>query len=145
MFPGNDQGKPVRPNPFYLNFSGYCDFSISDSFANGANRESNAESLKACVLNKIIYPTGGYTIFDFEANRTSVNNVCGGLRIKQIISNDGTQDSTVIDYTYSRGILVNKFWDDYYSAFCLGPTRGCRSSFNDAGPYKYVSKYYRSS
>lgn len=55
----------------------------------GANRESDAEAMKACVLNKIYYPTGGFTEFTFEANDyyehfVSNNLLCGGLRIKNI-------------------------------------------------------------
>ena len=36
----------------------------------GADRTSDEEFMKASILEKIIYPTGGYTEFDYEANRT---------------------------------------------------------------------------
>jgi YD repeat-containing protein len=35
----------------------------------GADREPNEEYLKACILEKIIYPTGGSSTFDFEAHK----------------------------------------------------------------------------
>jgi len=36
---------------------------------NGADRHSDETYMKAGTLSKIIYPTGGYTSFDFEANK----------------------------------------------------------------------------
>lgn len=35
---------------------------------NGANRESHADLMKACIIKSIKYPTGGSTTFEFEAN-----------------------------------------------------------------------------
>ncbi len=35
----------------------------------GADRTSDPEAIKTSVLKKIVYPTGGFTEFDFEANR----------------------------------------------------------------------------
>lgn len=61
------------------NFSG-----ISD----GAVKEPDTVRMKACILEKIYYPTGGSTGFTFEANDYSDNfynrHICGGLRIKSI-------------------------------------------------------------
>ncbi|APD07413.1 hypothetical protein UJ101_01906 [Flavobacteriaceae bacterium UJ101] len=43
---------------------------IKQKFYKGeGSRESNEDFMKAAVLEKIIYPTGGYTFFDFEANK----------------------------------------------------------------------------
>ena len=80
-----------------------------------SSRESNEEAMKSGILTKIIYPTGGYTEFVFEANRmawcsiptltgyfldsryqgeqspenlNALNNagiLVGGLRVKEII------------------------------------------------------------
>ncbi len=36
-----------------------------------AIREPDATAMKACILNKIIYPTGGYTEFDYEPHSYS--------------------------------------------------------------------------
>lgn len=50
-----------------------------------SNRSTDAYYLTFASLNKIIYPTGGYTTFDFEANNKDANpNPIGGLRIKTI-------------------------------------------------------------
>ena len=52
-----------------------------------ANRSSNETYMKQAVLNKITYPSGGYSVFDFEANKIIKNSTvltAGGLRIKTI-------------------------------------------------------------
>ena len=36
--------------------------------ANGGNREPDSQFSKACILNKITYPTGGETVFDYEGH-----------------------------------------------------------------------------
>ncbi|OCA78704.1 hypothetical protein BBH99_20885 [Chryseobacterium contaminans] len=36
-----------------------------------ANRNVSLEYAKACILEKIIYPTGGYSIYEYESNRVS--------------------------------------------------------------------------
>jgi len=62
----------------------------------GANREpaTSDTDLKACMLEKIIYPTGGSTEFVYEGHtysyiingtQLSSDNRAGGVRIKQII------------------------------------------------------------
>ncbi len=43
-------------------------------FGNG-DRSVDETKMKAAVLEKITYPTGGYTILEYEANRFSVNDV----------------------------------------------------------------------
>jgi len=59
---------------------------------------------KIYTLNKITYPTKGYTTFDYELNRDASNNLYGGLRIKNISNYlaDGTL-ATQKNYTYSTG------------------------------------------
>jgi hypothetical protein len=53
----------------------------------GANREASFSGSSATMLNKITYPTGGYTTFEYELNEVkdgfTVRPV-GGLRVKQI-------------------------------------------------------------
>ena len=77
------------PSSYFINkdYSGYY-----------TDRNPNANSLKYGVLNKIVYPTGGYTEFEFEPHYyrkelnitrdtckiLGSNNLAGGLRIKQI-------------------------------------------------------------
>jgi len=51
-----------------------------------ANRTPNPDYTQACVLNKITYPTGGYTEFKYENNKKTNGELLGGLRIKNIVS-----------------------------------------------------------
>lgn len=73
----------------------------------GANREVNESMSKAWVLEKITYPTGGFTNFNYESNRYEDNSgqqkLAGGLRIAQIISDDGMGNTTTKSYKYGIG------------------------------------------
>jgi hypothetical protein len=94
---------------------------------------NNNFSIKG-ILSKVSYPTGGYTIFDYEAHdysyrleSKSTNNyipslynfygICGGTRIKKISDFDGVTITNVKTYEYkndnssSSGILL--FWPRY--------------------------------
>jgi hypothetical protein len=87
-----------------------------------ANRASAWPAMRAGTLNKITYPTGGYTVFDFEANTFTTNipvsadQIVGGLRIKTISNYDPvTAQTNVTNYSYqtqgtnlSSGILYGK-------------------------------------
>lgn len=55
-------------------------------FPNGINhnRKGNEKYLKAGSLVKLIYPTGGYTFFEYEGHQISTDEKAGGLRIKSI-------------------------------------------------------------
>ncbi|MDQ1087565.1 hypothetical protein [Siphonobacter sp. SORGH_AS_1065] len=57
------------------------------SVVQGGNRLPNSEFMKMGSLYKIVYPTGGYTEFEYEVNRFLYDN-CeyegGGIRIKNI-------------------------------------------------------------
>ena len=60
----------------------------------GANRAVSANYIKEGVLEKIIYPTGGSTVFDLEQNQYSSPTgakLAGGLRIKSIKNFDKNQ------------------------------------------------------
>lgn len=88
------------------------------------DRSPNEAAMKSGILSKITYPTGGYTEFEFEANRYRyVGNVThtsdqvgGGLRVKSI-KNYESPGSDPITKTfkyiesgtgYSAGVLVNE-------------------------------------
>lgn len=55
-----------------------------------SNRNPNDYVASACILNKINYPTGGYTTFEYEGNQSYNGTIepAGGLRIKGISSYD---------------------------------------------------------
>jgi len=111
-----------------------------------ANRSSNGYYMQACILNKIFYPTGGKTEYEYEPN-TSRGNVTlvGGLRINAIKSfadNLSTTPSLVKSYTYDNGGWTSNWWSDMmvdkwrfvnmadgisptYSSTPIGPTTFC--------------------
>ena len=69
----------------------------------GTNRTPNSEYMKRGTLTKIVYPTKGYTVFEYEAHKAD-NRVYGGLRIKEIRNYD--HNSTLVErkwYKYGVG------------------------------------------
>ncbi len=79
------------------------------NFNGGANRTSNENKMKFWTLNEITFPTGGSTLYEYEAHKfiegNSVTNIVGGLRVKKITSNDGSGGTIIKNYTYDSGIL----------------------------------------
>ncbi|MBI2273957.1 MAG: hypothetical protein HYU70_09190 [Bacteroidetes bacterium] len=70
-------------------------------------REPDPYYMSACILKKIHFPTGGYTEFEFEANKykdeQDVVRYAGGLRIKTIKSYDAVLATPVVK-TYKYGV-----------------------------------------
>ncbi|GHU90280.1 hypothetical protein FACS1894155_08420 [Bacteroidia bacterium] len=88
-------------------------------------RNPNASVLQYGILNKITYPTGGYTEFEFEPHNyrkqlnierwnpcteLSSNQLAGGLRIKRIKNSSTSQGpaETVKEYYYVSDFLENQ-------------------------------------
>ncbi len=70
----------------------------------GANRNPNEAKMKAWALEKITYPTGGYSIFTYEGNRHN-GDLVGGLRIKKVEAfdaNDILGTSKSFEYVSSQ-------------------------------------------
>jgi YD repeat-containing protein len=65
----NGVSNTVLPGSMSFQTSGGSTISFS-----GADRHSDEGFMKACVLTQITYPTGGYTIFDYEANRLNASD-----------------------------------------------------------------------
>jgi hypothetical protein len=84
---------------------------------NSTGRDPNSTYAKACMLNKITYPTGGYTEFEYEGNSYNENSTTKngpGLRIKEIRSytKSGT---TPIRKTFEYGDGRANFLSEHYS------------------------------
>lgn len=84
-----------------------CFSSQSNINVGGANRSPNETLMKAWMIERIDLPTGGYSIFDFEANRylDYINGqyqsvITGGLRIKSIVSYDNNGKNITKTYKY---------------------------------------------
>lgn len=105
-----------------------------------ANRAPDPTATQALVLQKISYPTGGSTQYVYENNDYShvagmmggaltTRQTGGGLRIRQIIKNDGIAAGIIVktydyrspdDATLSSGVLENEpLYDMYFSTTYL--------------------------
>ena len=73
----------------------------------GANRLPGADKMTAGVLTKVIYPTGGSTSYQWEPHRFIIDNEefeGGGLRIQQIVKDNGAGNDLVYNYKYTQAI-----------------------------------------
>ncbi len=89
----------------------------------GANRNPNGHYSEHGILSKVVYPTGGYSVFEYEPNITE-NQKVGGCRIKKISTYNQTGSITNIKrYFYnSRDQLSSSFgythfFPTYYSEY----------------------------
>ncbi len=100
-------------NRFYVNhpgFSGNLDDEWHEFFVKvtGGNRSADINFGKIGILEKVIYPTGGYTIFDYEGHKTTLSNVT--YHPTQYLSNGSgklrfTNLTSSTDYNYSYQYL----------------------------------------
>ncbi|MEO0899302.1 MAG: hypothetical protein AAFY71_23020 [Bacteroidota bacterium] len=69
----------------------------------GADKSPNPDFSKAGVLKKVIFPTKGWTEFEYEGHRGEANELIGGIRLAQIRTSDGMYPSRdiikVLKYT----------------------------------------------
>lgn len=77
------------------------------NLSGNANRAANEQYAQAAMLTSVIYPTGGFTNFEYELHRSGLNNnknfKGGGLRIKQLSNFTGeNQPEKVTIYEYLR-------------------------------------------
>ncbi|GGD64398.1 hypothetical protein GCM10011514_30440 [Emticicia aquatilis] len=88
-------------NTHLISVGSYAGVNINNG---AANRETVSTYAKECVLQKITFPTLGYTEFDFENNQYEFNNsikLAGGLRVKSIKSTPNiTSPALLRRYTY---------------------------------------------
>jgi YD repeat-containing protein len=83
-----------------------ANITIGTTIYNGRDPDSNY--MRASALQRIDYPTGGYSTFDFETNQyfdIASNSVKlgGGLRVRRISNYDGISPAPVIK-TYTYGL-----------------------------------------
>ncbi len=91
-----------------------------DSTRAKADRSAHWQYAQKGMLSKIIYPTGGYSEFEYEAHRTRSypDKEYGGVRLKQVRHYSSTgQLASTNSYEYSGGLSG---WDQnaiqYYSS-----------------------------
>ncbi len=111
-------------------------------------KEPNSTFMSYGSLNKIIYPTGGYTEFEYEPhnysqyvdsdlNLQNESKIAGGLRIKKIMNFDGSKLITKeikytagINSTTSSGILNLK--NVYYVPNWTLPATDYNATYNES-------------
>jgi len=115
----NDYLVPQQTIQYGVNAVGGTDYNmtIGSSIANGRNPDSNYN--QACVLNRIYFPTGGYTDFTYETNRfpspfTGLDSLAGGLRIRKISSYDGVSSMPIVKSYKYNAARANYQLSNYY-------------------------------
>ncbi|MCJ8152421.1 hypothetical protein MKJ01_01435 [Chryseobacterium sp. SSA4.19] len=102
----------------YYNGNNYNVY-VVDEVNHYSNRQTNANYVSYGTLNKITYPLGGYTTFEYEPhsytsyvsnNRTSLINesgIIGGVRIKRSIDYSDPNNKIIKEYLYQNDISNN--------------------------------------
>ncbi len=114
FYNGGDNNKTLYPNPNDFNIS--INIPITD--LNNNKKNADITYAKAGVLEKIIYPTKGYSTFDYELNTagnlffptnwTSKLTSGAGLRLKSQSNFDKNADKTgEVNFSYEGGISMN--------------------------------------
>ena len=91
------------------------------------NRSVNPATLGAESLKKVIYPTGGYTLFEFEPHAVAGQNY-GGQRLKAVRDyTDATTLATHKAFTYESALILNPISQTnyYYSMTEVEYPGGC--------------------
>lgn len=89
------------------NIDNPCRWTTND-IDGGAIRSVDDQDMKAWILEKIEYPSGGETHFNYEAHEYNGNDI-GGLRIAQITKKfNNNQPDVILEYEYSDAKLFTK-------------------------------------
>ena len=85
------RGYTLVPAPQKFMSSHYT-LALDNYSINGADRYSRGSFMQAAMLNKVVYPTGGYTTYEFEPN--------------SILTNDFTLTEQYIENQYNLSVLA---------------------------------------
>lgn len=123
-----------------LNTSGHLvpQLLIGSYMLSGADRRCDSNAVGAGTLTKIIYPTGGYSQFDYEANRAGDNLLIFHYLRNNNVSISG--DSHTKSFTISRPDPVTIKFDFNMTFWCPGTSTDCQfvykiKSSDDATTY----------
>lgn len=124
MYNGKNSNTSLVPNPFALGFTNLIN--------NGNDKSAYENYAKACVLEGIVYPTGGKVTYQFELNEyqkatfeiplTNSGNIItnsivkgNGLRVKSISLFDKNvlQRKTIYTYLGGKNIIPFNLKSDY--------------------------------
>lgn len=159
----NNNDSNTRLAPFDTYDSNTGDYTLNNTF-----RDANPQNYDVALLNKVTYPTKGFTVFEYEPNYygkrvernstsaflpTLTNNsgLAGGARIRKIFSyaeNGNLSSQKEYKYTTSiagntsSGILMN--WPRYFYAIS-GADFGSGHSVNNSWMLKTSSNMQKNS
>lgn len=123
-----------------------------------STKQPDAEKMDVGILTKIIYPTGGYSQFEYEPHRYGAylnptrsmliksdneNALAGGLRIKKIINSTG-ENIEEKEYFYTRSYAQNKGVGRISSGILGGLPKYGMDLINPSGSYIKVFHSYDS-
>ncbi|HAA10697.1 MAG TPA: hypothetical protein DCE41_02975 [Cytophagales bacterium] len=109
-FPNRYYASYTGSNPSYAQdhwgyFNGQSNNSnlIPTQYINGAaNRNPNINYAKIGMLSKLIYPTGGYSEYTYEAHVDAVGYTSGGVRLqKEVLKDNLGEPSQTMRYYYT--------------------------------------------
>jgi len=95
------------PSNYQGIFSGHVGFSV--------NRISDYLYARKGMLNKVIYPTGGYSTFEYDANRNSSGIQVGGCRVLRTKSYPSPSAAPIIKkYNYLQVSTFGSLYPTYF-------------------------------
>ncbi len=98
----------------------FTSFNIPDFECSYGNREPDTNFVQACILTQINYPTGGKTKFAYEPNKTYLNTILGGVRIKKITSYSSDENKAFTKtYSYSVARYGNIIYHNNFVRYNL--------------------------
>ncbi len=104
----------------------------------GANRDAEWPAMRAASLQKITYPTGGSTSFEFEPNRTwiSYSKYVNGNGFSTAVGYDNNNSTTTYQY-----FNANTYKVKLTNAACVWPTTICGASINIIDPVTNIGLF----
>ena len=121
----NNKGEEFRTDSWYgyMNPDHEVPYMQSYVVTGGGDRGFNSQAVMACMLNKISYPLGGNTVFEYgthEINSSYGGLVGGGLRIERITNDDVNGNLTIRTFTYDyphEPTTCGLYENSYYTVF----------------------------
>lgn len=109
---GYYNGKHDNPHLVPFDYGDEAEFKRIMNNTSMPDRSVSEVHARAVSLEKIVYPAGGYTIFDLESNQRAANDLYGGLRVKRVRSYDKNHtlsESKEYEYLHGYNISTNGF------------------------------------
>jgi len=111
----------LLPDLSYYRFSGFPEYQsiplyVLNSYGHAANRSANASVIKAGILKRIQYPTGGHSIFNYEPNSFSNFNYPDVEQITQLTTTGAVEDKNNTNDIYSKQFTIPNSLTAHFTA-----------------------------